>query len=169
MRYTISAFLFFITLTACQNTATQQEPAATVDGQNVYTTSGDDKEMNAAMQTARNTLDQFDKALESHNYDTNSIALKVKFDAPGGDEYLWLAYVVKENGAYSGKVANMPERTQKVKLGQTVIVKPQEISDWKYSEKGILRGGYTIRVIRNRMTKEERAKLDAELPFKIED
>jgi uncharacterized protein YegJ (DUF2314 family) len=169
MKYVIATFLLILTLTACQNPPARQEPAEVEDAQNVYTTSEDDKEMNTAMQTAQKTLDQFDKALESHNYDTNSIALKVGFDAPGGSEYLWLTNPVKGNGVYSGKIANTPERTQKATLGQTVVVKLQNISDWKYCEKGILRGGYTIRVIRNRMTPQERAKLDAELPFKVED
>ena len=38
-----------------------------------------------------------------------------------------------------------------------------------FVDKGVLRGGYTIRVIRNRMPKEERNAFDAEFPYKIED
>ena len=45
----------------------------------------------------------------------------------------------------------------------------KDITDWMYVDKGILQGGYTIKLIRNRMSKEERAKFDAGFPFKILD
>jgi uncharacterized protein YegJ (DUF2314 family) len=38
-----------------------------------------------------------------------------------------------------------------------------------YLDNNVLRGGYTIREIRNQMTKEERISMDKDLGFKIED
>jgi len=38
-----------------------------------------------------------------------------------------------------------------------------------YLDNNVLKGGYTIREIRNRLSKEEQLQLDKELGFKIED
>ena len=38
---------------------------------NIYSTPGDDQEMNEAIASARNTLEQFKVALESNSYDTS--------------------------------------------------------------------------------------------------
>lgn len=50
---------------------------------------------------------------------------------------------------------------------QRVEFEPLYISDWMYIEDGYLVGGYTTRVIRDRMTEEERKKHDAQAPYKF--
>ncbi len=164
MRYLLSALLVLLTLTACQNTSTPPGEEG-----NIYNTTDEDKEMNEAILTARNTLHQLDTVLASGNYDEESASLKVKFDAPGGGEHMWVGFVMKKDGVYSGIVANEAELTKEVKMGDSIAIDPANITDWKYSDNGVLRGGYTIRLIRKRMTKEERTQLDKELPYKVED
>jgi len=56
-----------------------------------------------------------------------------------------------------------------VKIGDTIEIRPNEISDWMYIDNGTLRGGSTIRVLRNRMSVEERTAFDAEYGVVIED
>ena len=73
------------------------------------------------------------------------------------------------NGDYKGLVNNNPEKTIAVKYGDTVIVRRNEISDWMYLDNNVLVGGYTIRVIRNKMSKEERIRMDKEAGFIIKD
>jgi len=82
---------------------------------------------------------------------------------------MWIADVKFSNGNYRGIVNNDAEKTKEVKYGDTVIVHRDEISDWMYLENNVLRGGYTIRSVRNRLNKEDRIKMDKELGFKIED
>jgi uncharacterized protein YegJ (DUF2314 family) len=56
-----------------------------------------------------------------------------------------------------------------VKMGEKVLIDKKDITDWMYLDNNTLKGGYTIRVIYNRMSKEERKKFAATLRFKIED
>jgi len=42
------------------------------------------------------------------------------------------------------------------------------ISDWLYLEDDLLVGGFTLRVIRDRMSPVERMQFDASVPFRVE-
>jgi len=75
---------------------------------------------------------------------------------------------VKDN-TYSGTVNNVPEATNEVKYGDTVLIYQDKISDWMFIENGKLRGGFTIRVLCKKMTEGERQKLFEESGFIIED
>jgi uncharacterized protein YegJ (DUF2314 family) len=82
---------------------------------------------------------------------------------------MWIAGISLVNGNYRGFVNNTAEKTNEVSYGDTVLVHKREISDWMYLDNYVLRGGYTIREIRNQMNKEDRNKFDKESGFKIED
>jgi uncharacterized protein YegJ (DUF2314 family) len=163
----IFLILFLLTgLLSCNNAQTKKTENEAKD--NLYKTPSDDKEMNEAIATAKKTLDQFDKALESNIYDTSTFALKVRFPTSTGGEHIWVTSIIIKDGDYFGIVDNLPELKTNVKFGDKIKLDKKNISDWMYSDKGILRGGYTIKLIRGRMTKEEQGKFDANFPFKIE-
>ena len=82
---------------------------------------------------------------------------------------MWIAEIVLTDRSYKGFVNNDAEKTTEVKYGDTVLVRRDEITDWMYIDSNVLRGGYTIRVVRNRLSKDQRAKMDKNLGFKIED
>ena len=63
----------------------------------------------------------------------------------------------------------MPEAIPNMKMGDTVKIRSEDITDWIYLDQKKLRGGYTIRVIRKRMIESERKKFDAENNFIIGD
>jgi uncharacterized protein YegJ (DUF2314 family) len=56
-----------------------------------------------------------------------------------------------------------------VEAGEEVRVDPEKISDWMYVDNGVLRGGFTLRVLRSRMSPQEREQFDSEIGFGIED
>ena len=76
-----------------------------------------------------------------------------------------VAAIAIVNGTYKGFVNNDAEKTLEVKYGDTVIVRKDEITDWMYLYKNVLRGGYTIRAVRNKLSKHERIKMDNGLGF----
>jgi len=82
---------------------------------------------------------------------------------------MWIAVTKIVDGNYQGYVNNDAEETREVKYGDSVVVLKDEITDWMYLDNNVLKGGYTIREIRNRLSKEEQLQLDKELGFKIED
>jgi uncharacterized protein YegJ (DUF2314 family) len=55
-----------------------------------------------------------------------------------------------------------------VKLKDQASVAPSAISDWMFIENGELMGGYTIRLLYSRASPEERGRLKAQAPFRLE-
>lgn len=130
----------------------------------------DDKEMNQAITTALSTLTSFDSALNSKNPSYRLFALKCRFAKPdGGGEHIWVSNISLKNGNYFGVVDNLPSTTTEVKIGDTIEIKKRAISDWMYLRGTTIRGAYTLRVIRNRMSPQERKVFDSELGVPLAD
>ena len=160
MTRTLFTILTILGLASCNNDKTTSIER---DGQpTVYQVGGDDKEMNTAIGLANATLDNFTKALQSNNADFVNFALKTRFNTPQGGEHIWVSNITLDNNDFFGVVDNLPESTTDVKIGDKIKIDKKNISDWMYIDKGKLRGGYTIILLRNRMTDAERKQFDIE-------
>jgi len=135
----------------------------------IYSVSNDDVEMNHAVLTAYQTLDTFKMALLSKNKSYKYFALKSRFITSNGNEHIWLKNIILKDKKYVGIVANLPESISNVKIGDTISILKNNISDWMYIDKNKLRGGYTIRILRKRMTESEKKLFDAKSGFIIEE
>ena len=166
MKYSFLIYIISVGLFACNNHQVINSEKESPN--NLYYTQSEDKEMNDAILTAKSTLDQFDKALISNKFDTSTFALKVKFPTVTGAEHIWATSIVIKDGHYFGVVDNLPDLTTKVNFGDRIQLDKENISDWMYADNGVLRGGYTMRLIRSRMTPEKQKKNDANFQFKIE-
>ena len=135
----------------------------------IYQVKDEDKAMNNAIATARQSLHMFKDALNSGADSLQSFSLKVRYDAPDGyGEHIWLNEVSLKDGVYSGIVNNVPDVITEVKFGDTVTVNNDHISDWMYLANNKLRGGYTLRAIMEKMSPEERKKMQEQSGFIIE-
>ena len=56
-----------------------------------------------------------------------------------------------------------------LKLNDTIRINKKDISDWMYLDNDILRGGFTIKLLRLRMTASERAEFDSVRFYKMGD
>jgi uncharacterized protein YegJ (DUF2314 family) len=157
-----------ISMVACQTRP--KESDASTGEMSAYSIEEDDQEMNHAIEEARNTLPQFTEAFTSNNPNHTLFALKMMFqDQVGGFEHIWITDLAFDDGAFRGLVGNIPEYTIEVEAGEEVRVDPEKISDWMYVDNGVLRGGFTLRVLRSRMSPQEREQFDSEIGFGIED
>ncbi|HEX8377380.1 MAG TPA: DUF2314 domain-containing protein [Pedobacter sp.] len=128
-----------------------------------------DKEMNDAIKKANDTLDEFKNALNGKKAHLQYFALKTRFNTPIGGEHIWVSNIQLKNDKYWGVVDNLPESTSDVKLGDTIqINNNNNISDWMYVDNGKLKGGFTIRVLRNKMTPADRKQFHDENGLIIE-
>lgn len=127
-----------------------------------------DSEMNIAIEKANKTLDDFKNALQSNNPNCQDFSIKMTFDTKNGKEHIWLNNIELKDDNYSGTINNIPVETDVVKLGDTIKILKERISDWMYSENGKMRGGYTIRAIRKNMTEIEKQELEKVIGLKIE-
>lgn len=120
---------------------------------------GEDEQMNEAMNAARASLSEF-RADLANNDPRESLGLKARFEDGDFVEHIWLTNVRAVGDGFVGEVNNEPLNVTNVRLGQRVSVSTEEISDWFVIRDGVLRGGYTIRVLRDRMSPEEQRALD---------
>ena len=161
-------FLFvFLAFLSCKR---QSDSKIEREGEpDVFNVSDSDAEMNIAMETARNTIGVFTKALESENPDMEFFTIKQQFSGPNNDEHIWITDIEIVDGELTGTVNNDPIYTTEIKLGDAITIDKARISDWMFFEKGVVKGGYTMKVIRNNMSEEERKQFDLESGLIFED
>jgi len=156
---TVCAVLAVLIFSACAREG--QPPVSTFEAE--------DAEMNAAMRKARLSLDEFENRLAYPPAGQSYISLKGRFEENGDVEHIWLSDITVIPGGYRGKIGNEPVNLPGIQFGQTVDLPRERVSDWLAIEEDTLIAGYTLRVVRARMTPEERAKFDENSEFKIED
>ena len=129
----------------------------------------DDPEMNGAMALARKTMPEFTKAFRSADPNNKDFSIKVKFGDDKSGEHIWVGDLQYTPAGYTGVIANVPEATPGLSMGDTVQIEPGNISDWMYLDnKHKLYGSYTTRVLLKRMSPEERKQFDEQTGWVIE-
>ncbi len=127
-----------------------------------------DKEMNEAMDKARKTADEFVKLFQKRQKSQSEFAVKVAIREGKKVEHFWVAISEFDGKQFKGIINNDAELATTVKAGDEVKVDKDKIGDWMYVDKKKLIGGYTVRVLRNRLSPEERKALDESIPYKID-
>jgi uncharacterized protein YegJ (DUF2314 family) len=123
--------------------------------------------VDAATAKARATLPQFIEILRHRPKSARFVNLKVRFSDGKATHDAWMDGV-----SYFKKTIQVldddDDAPQVKKKAKNVAVKPEDILDWMYVDKGLLFGGYTIRAARDRMSEADRKAFDSTLPFKIQ-
>ena len=102
----------------------------------------DEAEMDAAIKTAQNRVEEFLKVLGENAAD--SFSVKAPIHDGNDTEHFWIVDVSYENGVFSGQIGDEPGIVKNVKLGQNWEIKKDEISDWMYTKGDRIHGGFTI-------------------------
>lgn len=99
-------------------------------------------EMDAAIGTARDRVDEFLMVLAENGADSFSVKAPIR----DGDEteHFWIVDVSYADGVFSGEIGNDPGVVTNVKAGQAWQIKKDEISDWMYTRGDMIHGGFTI-------------------------
>lgn len=122
--------------------------------------------MEAAIDEAKANVDKFFEAFFHPKPNQRNFLVKVVFDEGDKREHIWLADLDFPGETATGVIANEPNLPT-LTFMQRVEFHLSYISDWMYIEDGYLIGGYTTRVIRDRMTPGERKEHDAHAPYKF--
>lgn len=128
--------------------------------------SSEDAQMEAAIDHAKSTIKQFFDAFCNPAVQQTGFLLKVVFDEGDEREHIWLADLDFSGGLPSGVIAN-ESSLPGLQFMQRVEFEPSHISDWMYVDDGRLVGGYTTRVIRDRMSAEQRMEFDARSRYRF--
>jgi uncharacterized protein YegJ (DUF2314 family) len=161
-----NAILKLILLTLCILTfACAPTPGITASP----TFSGRDSEQEAAIEQARDTLDDFIAKIGAPHTDRTFVALKARFYPPGeSPQDIWVDGVTYTNEVFRGNIGDdIP--ALKLEAGEEIRIAEEDIVDWMIVENGKLVGGYTIRLAVQRMSPEERERFLETLDYSIED
>lgn len=129
-----------------------------------------DAEMKAAIARAQGTLNEFwqQRAKDGKHFGgLLKVYFKDEADAESG-EHMWVKVTKRTDSEISGILLDEPGWLKTVKSGDHVHFSLDRISDWLYVVDGKAHGAYTVNLLRRRMTPEERAKHDANYPFKFD-
>ncbi len=115
--------------------------------------------MTAAIARARETLPMFVKLFTGPHPGKYRFSLKVAIRDGAQVEHMWLIDLNQRRGEWSGVINNIPRNVSSVKMGQRLTIPQQDISDWMYMERNKIYGGYTIRVLAEMSSPQDKALL----------
>lgn len=141
----------------------------------LITVQSDDPEMLAAMQTARDRFPEFWREVAADYKRVipalgGSMVKAYLYDdaAPQNGEHMWVSEVEYDGKTITGVLADTPRELRSVRSGQQVSFPLERLSDWFYVEGGKAIGAFTVRLLRTRMTAEQRRAHDSHYPFRFE-
>ncbi len=118
-----------------------------------------DREMDAAIEEARRNFSDFMRAFQEPGEQQHGFQLKVAFVDDDEVEQVWVADLGRTDTGFRGVLASEP-LLPSLQYKQPVEFERNRITDWMFIDHGRLVGGYTTRLIRRRMSPEERASFD---------
>ncbi len=124
--------------------------------------------MDRAVRMARRRLRIFVTALNHPGPGQRDFEVKKPFVQGDRVEHIWLSHVTCSGRRFCGRVDNTPQEIKGLKLGMRVSVNPDEITDWMFVDNGKLVGGYTIRVLYEGLSPDEKKNFEKEAAFRIE-
>ena len=129
----------------------------------------DDADIRAAMEKARATVGEFLVALQKPAANQKQFMVRKAYPTleAGRQQILWINNVTYDGTLLHG-VAD--DKTAVVGAGipldGKVAFPPSEIADWMFNEGGKAVGGYMLRVLKNKMTDDEWAKIAQQITFR---
>lgn len=130
----------------------------------VLHTATEDPRMNEAMARARETIQVILPKLATVEGQL-PVSVKANIKSEGHSEHVWISNVKLVDGKFTGPLDNNPLYIKKYKVGDIISVAPEEISDWYAISGGRIHGGYTIYLVRARMSPQQRADFDKTFPY----
>lgn len=165
------ALLILTVLTSCGD----KKQNSTSTGE-VIQVAKNDKEMEAAMQAARESFPAMWKEVEEERKQANSrftsAMVKAYFPSahdPDSGEHLWIDQVTYIGDKISGVITSEPLDLVEPKLGDRISIPLERLSDWLVVDSGIAKGAYSVQLLRKRMSAAERDEHDSHYPFGFSD
>lgn len=139
---------------------------ADVDKPTVYTPNvlwldGADSEMVAAVREAQRSFGEYRDALSGQSAAVEDCGVKVFFPSqqnPRAGEHMWVNEVASFGDGWVGTLCNDPGWVRGLRCGQRVPFTLDRVSDWFYVVGGVLRGGYTLKLLYRQYTPEQFAE-----------
>ena len=123
----------------------------------------DDSAMTGAMAMARRSVNAFVQRV-THPTATQSYAgIKVRVAEGDVVEHIWASELSFDGTRLRGTLGNTPLNLRRLKMGDTVVVRPDSVSDWMIVDRDTVFGAFTVYVVRDRMPPVDRAAFDRDM------
>ncbi len=130
---------------------------------NIVTVGTDDAQMTAAIDSARRTVSVVLSHLSAPAPNQTYLSIKARVGTDLRGEHIWLSDLSYGGGMIRGRLTDNAETVEGFKAGDWVTTRPDSISDWLIVTNGTICGGFTLRVLRARLSPQEQAGLDSGL------
>ena len=132
----------------------------------IYSFDAEDEEMNLAIDTAKVTL-LISPIVMQIDKDFERTGIKVSFETSTGHEHIWCENVKynERDNCFVGQVANEPENIKDLSKEDWIRVTENEITDWYVGTSSGIVGGYTLKVLRDRLSEIEKREFDERFPY----
>lgn len=117
-----------------------------------------DPEMRAAARRARAGLARFFERLADPAPDESEFMVAYDILPGKGEELVWVDRLERLPVSIGGVLLSQPQRAR-ASAGDRVTVGEGQIIDWAYRKGAVMQGGYTYRVLIDRMPRDESAML----------
>jgi uncharacterized protein YegJ (DUF2314 family) len=132
----------------------------------VVSIGADNEEMNAAIEKAQASLDEFLRIARSPPAGASGFKLKVRIrDSHGAVEHMWITPFRQTADGFTGVLADEPETVVGVENGQRLDFTRAEVSDWGYVLNGKQKGSFTVCVLFKHMPSSEVAQYRKDYGF----
>ena len=128
-----------------------------------------DPEMNAAIEEARRSVGRLVERWSELQAEGVYASIKVPVAEAGEVEHIWLSDVSFDEGRVHGNLGNAPFSLPSWSLGDPISVPLDRISDWMVVRNGQLIGGYSLFVIRGRLTGDDLESFDRQVGLAFPD
>lgn len=124
----------------------------------------DDPDMREAARLAREGFPDFVERLRHPQHGDESFLVKIPLPLPENSiETVWASDPeVDEQGQWMARIVNVP-MARGYREGDRIAFNPAEITDWCYFSKAGLQGGFSQRVMIERLPENQRAQMRAQL------
>jgi uncharacterized protein YegJ (DUF2314 family) len=129
----------------------------------VYTVPEDDSDMESAISEARRTVIDFTPRLTNPLMGQSYASVKAPLREGDIVEHVWIREPQSDGRRFHGLLGNTPVNITEWQAGDSISVARDSISDWMVVVNDTVYGGYTVHVLRARMTPAEKSTFDSEL------
>jgi uncharacterized protein YegJ (DUF2314 family) len=168
MKFSLIGFILLVLLISCKEHKAYISKN-TNGGDEVYRVEGDDEDMNKAIENARLNYPSFVLAFKNADSSLSGFSVKIRFDyGEGNGEHMWLSDLHYRGTRLFGVLDSDPVNIHSVHAGDSLAIDVDRLSDWMYVKNSRMVGGYTLKVLYNKMTEKEKKEFREQLSFRIE-
>lgn len=150
MRPSLQLFVLALSLLVAGAASAQKR-----DDNEIIMVSAQDKDMVAAIQNARSSLDTFLALARNPPPEVSGLKLKVMVKDSNGTEHFWVAPFKPTATGFEGTLGNEPRIVKSVKYGQLLTFTRADITDWGYVKNGRQVGSFTVCAMFKHAPKEQ--------------